>query len=135
MFKSGKQRRTEIRAGRLRKQARRAAAVRAQAIRAPRPPGTAPVAPERLRPCNCYGAPAFVARGYYEDLEFRCVDCGKEGVWFAERQRWWYEVAQGEVFATARRCAACRARERERKTAARQAQREGMLRKAARQAA
>lgn len=129
-IKSGKQRRAEIVAARQRRQARRSAACAQQTISL-RPPGTAPVELSRLRPYNSYGEPDFVARGYYQDLAFRCADCGAEGVWTAERQKWWYEVAKGEVFTTARRCAACRARERARKMIARQLHQAGLLHKCA----
>ena len=129
-IKSGKQRRAEIVAARQRRQARRCAACAQQTINL-RPPGTAPVELSRLRPYNSYGDPDFVTRGYYQDLAFRCIDCGAEGVWTAERQKWWYEVAHGVVVTTARRCAACRAKERLRKEIARQVHQAGLLRKAA----
>ncbi len=129
-YKSGKQRRAEICAARAAKRLRRPAPA-AQPVQAPRPRGTAPVAPGQLRPHNSYGEPDFVRRGYYEDLPFRCVDCGAEGVWTAVRQKWWYEVAKGDVFTTALRCAACRAKERLRKEAARRAHQEGLLAKRA----
>jgi ribosomal protein S27AE len=87
------------------------------------------VTPSLLRPNNSYAAPEFVRRGYYEDVAFRCIDCGAEGVWFAERQRWWYEVAGGDVFTTARRCPACRANKRLRTDQARQTHLAGLLRK------
>lgn len=129
-IKSGKQRRAEIVAARLRRQARRRAACVVQAISL-RPPHTAPVEASRLRPHNSYGEPGFVTRGYYQDLPFRCVDCDAGGVWTAERQKWWYEVARGDVFTTARRCPACRARERLRKEIARREHQAGLLRKTA----
>ncbi|MEW5788810.1 MAG: zinc-ribbon domain containing protein [Pseudomonadota bacterium] len=129
-YKSGKQRRAEIKAARLSKQHR--ASHRVDGFRV-RPEGTEPVNPARLRPNNSYGVPDFVWRGYYKDMAFRCVDCGVEQVWTAQRQRWWYEVAQGDVYSTARRCAPCRLKERQRKEDARRAWREGLERKAARQ--
>lgn len=58
-------------------------------------------------PNNSYGPPA-----YYEDLKFRCVDCGKREVWTAEQQQWWYEVAKGPIYATATRCRNCRQKRR-----------------------
>jgi putative zinc ribbon protein len=127
-IKSGKRRRAEIVAARKRRQARRSAVGVLQAISL-RPPRTAPVERAALRPHNSYGEPGFVTRGYYQDLAFRCVDCGAEGVWTAERQKWWYEVVKGEVFTTARRCAACRDHERARKIIARQVHQAGLLRK------
>lgn len=45
---------------------------------------------------------------YYEDLNFTCVDCGREEVWTAEQQKWWYETAKGYIFSKAIRCRACR---------------------------
>ncbi|HXE39679.1 MAG TPA: zinc-ribbon domain containing protein [Azonexus sp.] len=131
-FKSGKQRRAELRAARQRRQMRLASREVQAASPAPwRPTACVAVDPSRLRPNNSYSEPDFVARGYYRDLAFRCIDCGAEGVWTAERQRWWYEVAGGDVFTTARRCAHCRAVERQRKEAARQSALAGRLRQLA----
>lgn len=31
---------------------------------------------------------------YYVDKPFQCIDCGKEEVWTAEQQKWFYEVAK-----------------------------------------
>ena len=115
-FKSGKQRRAEI------KDARRVHRVERKGVDAAspaRPSAGVPVTPALLAPNNSYGVPDFVARGYYQDIAFRCCECGAAGVWTAERQRWWYEVAHGYVYSTARRCAACRAAERQRKDDAR----------------
>lgn len=56
-------------------------------------------------PNNSYSPPL-----YYEDREFTCVDCGREEVWTAGQQKWWYEVAKGPIFSTAIRCRACRQR-------------------------
>ena len=58
-------------------------------------------------PNNSYGPPLF-----YEDYEFTCVDCGRQEVWTAEQQKWWYEVAKGPIYARAVRCRACRAARR-----------------------
>lgn len=131
-FKSGKQRRAEMRAARQRRQTRQASREPLAACPAPwHPTGCVAVDPSRLRPNNSYGVADFVAPGYYRDIAFRCIDCGAQGVWTAERQRWWYEVAGGDVFTTARRCAHCRAVERQRKEAARQSALAGQLRKLA----
>ena len=120
-MRSGKQRRSEILAARRRRKTLRVAADQRQSVDL-RPPGSVAVSPALLRPYNSYGEPEFLRRGYYTDLAFRCVDCGAENIWRAERQKWWYEVAGGDVSSTAVRCAACRARERARKATARQAQ-------------
>jgi hypothetical protein len=50
---------------------------------------------------------------YYVDEPFVCVDCGKEEVWTAERQKWFYEVAKGSIHARAVRCRDCRREHRE----------------------
>jgi hypothetical protein len=68
---------------------------------------------------NSYGAPKFVYRGYYVDEPFKCRDCGKEQVWTATQQKWWYEVAKGFAYSSAVRCRACRRKEQARKMAAR----------------
>jgi hypothetical protein len=54
-------------------------------------------------PNNSYNPPSF-----YEDKPFVCVDCGKEEVWTARQQKWWYEVAKGSIYSSAIRCRACR---------------------------
>jgi hypothetical protein len=83
-----------------------------------------------LRPTNSYDTPAFVRRGYYVDLPFRCKDCGKEELWTATQQKWWYEVAHGDVWTMATRCRPCRRKERERKAKARAVHRQGLMSKA-----
>lgn len=52
---------------------------------------------------NSYSPPE-----YYDDIRFKCVECGTEEVWTAKQQQWWYEVAKGPIFSTATRCRACR---------------------------
>lgn len=105
-MKSPKQRRREIKA------ARRWRAERAE-LAAREPAGApasarVPVRREALAPYNSYGEPLFVSRGHYEDRPFRCRDCGKEQVWTAAQQQWWYETLQGYVYSCAIRCRACR---------------------------
>jgi len=55
-------------------------------------------------PNNSYGPPR-----YYQDREFTCVDCGRQEIWTAAQQKWWYEVAKGSIYSGANRCRACRA--------------------------
>ncbi len=57
-------------------------------------------------PNNSWGPPKLV----YVDIEFHCRDCGKQEVWTAEQQKWYYEAAKGTLYATAIRCRACRNR-------------------------
>lgn len=46
---------------------------------------------------------------FYADRPYHCADCGREQVWTAEQQKWWYEVAKGELYSRAIRCRDCRA--------------------------
>jgi len=85
-----------------------------------------------LAPTNSYGSPRFVQRGYYEDQPFTCTGCGAEQVWTAWQQKWWYEVAKGFIYSTARYCRVCRRREQERRVEARRVHLEGVARKRAR---
>ena len=126
-YRSGKQRRAEIKAARRERR-------QAENRRHPEPPRFAEgravsVDYGRLMANNSYGRSAFAERGYYLDLPFTCCDCGAQGVWTAERQRWWYECAGGSQYAGARRCRACRQRERQRKEQARQASQAGLMKK------
>jgi hypothetical protein len=73
--------------------------------------------------------PPFVERGFYVDTPFTCVGCRKDEIWTAHQQKWWYEVAKGNVESGAIRCRACRRIERERKAEARRVHLEGLERK------
>lgn len=95
------------------------------------PAGTAPCNPALLAPYNSYGVPAFVERGYYMDVPFQCCECQKQEVWRATQQKWWYELAKGNVESRANRCNACRRKERERKAQARGVHLEGLAKKRA----
>jgi len=90
-----------------------------RSAKARRQPTTAPVNRELLAPSNSYGEPAFLRRGSYEDAPFRCVDCGKDEVWTATQQKWWYEVAKGFAYSFAKRCRPCRRAKRSPTTPAR----------------
>lgn len=117
-MKSGKQRRAEIIGKRIKRASKRAAMVRAAELKT-NSSRFVPVNDTLLGPYNSYGVPDFVSRGYYIDLPFRCVDCGKEEIWTGSQQKWWYEVAKGFVYSTAIRCRSCRRRERKRRADAR----------------
>jgi hypothetical protein len=127
-MKSGKQRRGEIVARRKKRALKRSAMAEAVELRNT-PSRMVPVNEELLAPNNSYGAPAFVRRGYYIDIAFRCVDCGKEEVWTGSQQKWWYEIAKGFVYSSAVRCRACRRKEQARRNEARRVHLEGMARK------
>lgn len=45
---------------------------------------------------------------FYVDKLIVCRDCGKEEVWKAERQKWWYEIAKGNINTRAVYCRDCR---------------------------
>jgi hypothetical protein len=97
--------------------------------------GSIPVDALKLAPDGSYDTPSFVQRGSYVDMPFQCVECGRSEVWTATQQKWWYEVAKGSVWTTARRCRNCRRKERERKNETRRIHLEGLERKKAKQAA
>lgn len=82
-----------------------------------------------LSSTNSYGTPDFVDRGYYEDIPFACKDCGKNEIWRDTQQKWWYEVAKGDVWQVAVRCRPCRRNERERKNEARRIHEDGIAQK------
>jgi Probable zinc-ribbon domain len=127
-MKSGKQRRKELGAKRKERATQELVVQRGpRSVAAPLK--TMPVNEQLLAPYNSYGAPAFVSRGYYEDVPFRCRGCGRDEIWTAAQQKWWYEVAKGYVYSTAKLCRPCRKKERARRTEARRVHLEGVARK------
>jgi hypothetical protein len=126
-MKSGKQKRIEIKNARK----KRAQKKYELTLGVKRKEVTANTAPcnSSLLVNSSYSDPPFVHRGYYCDILFKCKDCGKQEVWSATRQKWWYEVAKGDVWTTAVRCNGCRRKERARKTEARRIHLEGVARK------
>jgi Probable zinc-ribbon domain len=112
--KSNKQRREEIKARRR----ERAALLHRLDPYVPLPKlllGTVAADAAQLAHNNTYGLlPLF-----YVDRAFACRDCGAHEVWTAKQQKWWYEVAKGNINSVAVRCRPCRAKERERVAEAR----------------
>ena len=89
------------------------------------PPGSVLADPAQLSHNNTYGRlPRF-----YVDRLVVCRSCGTEEVWPAERQKWWYEEAKGNINTQAVLCRSCRSAERQRKEAARLVSESGMLAK------
>ena len=132
-FKSGKQRRAEIKAARYaRRRLEKSCGVRVSVLPSGR---VVPVDCPRLMPNNSYDVSVFSLRGDYVDRPFICCDCGVDDVWTAKQQHWWYKTLGGSQYATAKRCYPCRLRERQRKAEARRASEAGLLRKKARLAA
>jgi hypothetical protein len=131
-MKSNKQRKSEIQEH-SKKRATKASVKSKSFMPADAPIGTVPCNPYLLAPYNSYGAPRFVECGYYADLSFTCRDCRKQEIWKATQQKWWYEIAKGNVETCATRCRQCRKIERERKAEARRVHLEGLAKKQARQ--
>jgi len=48
---------------------------------------------------------------FYVDQFVVCRNCGVEEVWPANRQKWWYEVAKGNINTTAILCRKCRGKD------------------------
>ena len=67
-------------------------------------PTAVPADKSRLSHINTYGA----LPDYYIDKPFQCRDCGKEEIWRAADQKWYFEEAKGHIDALAVRCNACR---------------------------
>jgi hypothetical protein len=123
-MKSNKQRRAELKAKKIAKRVKAELAAKLNAL-------TKGVEVDRsaLAPDNSYSVPAFVERGYYVDLPLECQDCGEPQTWTAAQQKWWYEVAKGNVWTTARLCRPCRRRERARREESQRVSLEGLERK------
>ncbi|MBR0937264.1 zinc-ribbon domain containing protein [Bradyrhizobium jicamae] len=135
-MKSNKQKRSEISARKAAKREKQeilavqaAREARLEFRRLARSRGELPVDTAKLSPNNSYSIPAFVARGTYAPIEFACKQCGKVETWTAEQQKWWYEVAKGDVFTTAIMCRPCRRKERSRRDEARRTHLDGAARK------
>ena len=131
-MKSNKQRRLELALRRRKRERKRAKKAAHDPRVIPLGADSAPCNAQLLAGYNSYGAPAFVARGYYVDEPFECVDCKTQEVWRATQQKWWFEVAKGDVRTTAKRCRPCRRKERERSAEARRVHLEGFAKKQAR---
>jgi len=129
-MKSNKQRRVELKELRAKRKAK-AIALKKHQDREKIPPDAVLCTPNPLAPYNSYGVPSFVDRGYYIDMPFQCVDCQKQEIWLAARQKWWYEVAKGDVYSQAKRCNTCRRIERNHKIEARRIHLEGLAQKIA----
>ncbi|WP_116810479.1 zinc-ribbon domain containing protein [Steroidobacter cummioxidans] len=92
---------------------------------APVPPGAVAADASQLAHNNTYSPlPKF-----YVDKVVVCRQCGKQEVWPAERQKWWYEVAKGNIFTQAVLCRSCRRADKDRKAEARRVHLEGLARK------
>ncbi len=88
-------------------------------------PGLIAADHEELRHNNTYGPlPEF-----YKDEIIVCLKCGKEEVWKATAQKWWFEEAKANINATAVHCKECRDKEKSRKDQARKVHLEGLAKR------
>ncbi|MFK8012981.1 MAG: zinc-ribbon domain containing protein, partial [Marinicellaceae bacterium] len=58
----------------------------------------------KLGHINSYGG----LPDYYDEIEFRCRDCGVDEIWTARQQKFYFEECKGHIDARAVRCKACR---------------------------
>jgi hypothetical protein len=129
-MKSNKQRRAELREIRAKRKEKLIPLKQDQSLKKI-PVNAAHCNPEALAPSiSRYTVLPFVDdQGYYTDLPFQCRDCQKQEIWTAPQQKWWYEVAKGNILSFAVRCRACRQIERDRKIEARRVHLEGLAKK------
>jgi len=66
---------------------------------------------------------------FYVDKLVVCRECGTQEVWTAEQQKWWYEIAKGNISSIAVKCRSCRKKNHERKAAARKIHLDGVAKK------
>lgn len=59
---------------------------------------------KKLKHINTYGELPM----YYVDCPFHCRICGREEIWTASKQKWYYEEAKGHIWSVAIKCKACR---------------------------
>jgi Probable zinc-ribbon domain len=135
-MKSGKQRRTELKAkkqARIEKRNNPAIQPVTAAWAAER--GWIPINRTAFAPHNSFDVPDFVQLGYYFDRPFDCMGCNSSEIWTAAQQKWWYEEAKGNLFSIAKLCLPCRHQEQARRAEARRIHLEGIAAKVAREEA
>jgi hypothetical protein len=109
-MKSNKQRRLEIKAKRLKRAKKLLVLDTIHKIKV-LPQGAILANHEELKHNNTY---RFFPE-YYVDVPYTCGDCGSEEIWTAKQQKWWYEVAKGNINSHAVRCYGCRKKIRDAK--------------------
>lgn len=122
-MKSNKQRRQEIKTRRLKRAGKKLVQIKSTGNLQYLPIG-AVLADQTMLPYTGSYSPMPL---YYVDKPFVCKDCGVEQVWTAEQQKWWYEVARGNINSTAIRCRDCRHKEQQRKAEARHIHLQGLM--------
>ena len=108
-MKSNKQRRAEIKA----KRRKRAETLKVDPFKASYFSPLYSVAADHVELAhnNTYGPLPL----YYVDKPFDCQGCGANEVWTAKNQKWWYEIAKGNIDSTAVHCLSCRIKRRKEK--------------------
>ena len=71
-------------------------------------PAAVPADHSKLDHINTYGC----LPDFYIDQPFSCRDCGKEEIWRAADQKWYYEEAKGHIDARAVECHDCRTKKK-----------------------
>jgi len=104
-MKSGKQRRAEMKAKRIKRVKKKANDLLYSRYMYRPNYNTVAVKPALLtHVCTiCHLLPT-----YYNDKAFTCRRCGTQEVWKASQQKWWYEIAKGRLESTAIHCRPCR---------------------------
>lgn len=103
MIKSNKQKRQKIKKNRQKK-ADKIKEIKANYLPEILPYNAILADHEQLQHNNTYG----LLPKFYVDKPFICRDCGSSQLWTASQQKWWYEVAKGNINSTAVRCRPCR---------------------------
>jgi len=131
-LKSGCVRRLEIKARRIEKaqqgQGAEFASLQKWSARkatAQKPEGAIWADPSRMVSVSAYP----VLPLYYVDNAFTCARCGEKQLWTAKQQKWWYEIAQGELQSTAKHCRPCRQALRAEKSLAKATHYKGLIAK------
>ncbi len=101
-MKSSKQRRLEIKEKRRKKAAK--LKISTFEVCDPLPKGAVLSSSMELRHNNIY----CVLPLFYVDKAYSCQDCGSKELWTAKQQKWWYEIAKGNIYSSAVKCLKCR---------------------------
>jgi hypothetical protein len=89
------------------------------------PPGAVMADQNELSHNNTYD----VLPRFYIDKAIICRACGKEEVWTGDQQKWWYEVAKGNINSNAVHCRGCREKEKARRKQVRNQHMAGLAKK------
>lgn len=102
MYKSGKQRKAEIKQARLNRILKHRGNI--DPMKRPIPEWAVPVDKDAV----VYHSTFIGIPNFYIDKKVTCKDCGAAETWTGKQQKWWYEIAKGNLETTAVRCNKCR---------------------------